>query len=572
MSGPAVARPGRAFIDLHCHTRGSFNSLSDPGAVMRAAQSRGLTHLAITDHDRIDEALRARDAAPAELTIIVGSEVKTADGDLICLFLERPIAPGLPAAEAIAAARDQGGLVGIPHPFDRFRGSLLQRPAPRRPRRPGRLGRGLECPGHRPRWQRTGRRVRAPSSLAHGGRVRCSHDARDRRRVYGRRRRPVDAGRPPDGAVVRRHRPRSGILCRTGDHPAGQARPTRTRQRTGATGHRPTPRARGWSDDRRPDATLRPPTSSASRELERPRVGSEQSDGAADDQVTADQLSLGRRLRQPRTIISIVLPLVLLVLFARALPGFKVGDILGYVAAANKTAPLCGVPRLLPRLPAARPALGDPDPGDRLPAQGPRLDRDHPHLVAGQLPRAGQARRRLPGVPAQDQQPGLPEPDVRDRLHRADPRPVRDRRARPAVRVLSFRKGLPAEVQVVFAIGLIVVIVLAVGLLSMRNFGRRIIVRLPLPHQRGRAVRPVRGGRLLGDHRAAALPGLVVITGLIWTTEALRLYLVILALGFSDIQLGPAARSSSRSPARCSPPCPSRLRGSGWSRSGSSAS
>lgn len=116
---------GRAFIDLHCHTRGSFDSLTDPAAAMRAARSRGLTHLAITDHDRIDEALRARDSAPPGLTVIVGSEVKTADGDLICLFLERPIEPGLPAAEAIAAARDQGGLVGIPHPFDRFRGSLL---------------------------------------------------------------------------------------------------------------------------------------------------------------------------------------------------------------------------------------------------------------------------------------------------------------------------------------------------------------------------------------------------------------------------------------------------------------
>ena len=95
---------------------------------MRAAHSRGLTHLAITDHDRVDVALRARDRAPAGLTIIVGSEVKTRDGDLICLFLERPIAPGLPAAEAVAAAREQGGLVGIPHPFDRFRGSLLNDP------------------------------------------------------------------------------------------------------------------------------------------------------------------------------------------------------------------------------------------------------------------------------------------------------------------------------------------------------------------------------------------------------------------------------------------------------------
>ncbi len=123
--GPPIPLRARAFIDLHCHTRGSFDSLTDPAAAMRAARSRGLTHLAITDHDRIDVALRARDSAPDGLTVIVGSEVKTADGDLICLFLERPIEPGLPAAEAIAAARDQGGVVGIPHPFDRFRGSLL---------------------------------------------------------------------------------------------------------------------------------------------------------------------------------------------------------------------------------------------------------------------------------------------------------------------------------------------------------------------------------------------------------------------------------------------------------------
>jgi predicted metal-dependent phosphoesterase TrpH len=127
-AGPPTPLSPRAFVDLHCHTRGSFDSLSDPAAVARAARSRGLTHLAITDHDRIDEALRARDRAPAGLTIIVGSEVRTREGDLICLFLERPIPPGLPAAAAIAAVRDQGGLIGIPHPFDRYRSSLLNDP------------------------------------------------------------------------------------------------------------------------------------------------------------------------------------------------------------------------------------------------------------------------------------------------------------------------------------------------------------------------------------------------------------------------------------------------------------
>jgi predicted metal-dependent phosphoesterase TrpH len=113
------------FIDLHCHTSASFDSLSDPVKVARAAAARGLTHLIVTDHDRIDGALRARDAAPDGLTVIVGEEVRTADGDLIAAFLQSPVAPGASAADTVAAVRDQGGLVGIPHPFDRFRGSLL---------------------------------------------------------------------------------------------------------------------------------------------------------------------------------------------------------------------------------------------------------------------------------------------------------------------------------------------------------------------------------------------------------------------------------------------------------------
>lgn len=116
----------RAFVDLHCHTNASFDSLSDPVKVARAARLRGLTHLAITDHDTIDGALRARDAAPDGLRIIVGEEVKTAAGDLICLFLERAIPPGLSVADTVAAAREQGGLVGIPHPFDGHRSSLLK--------------------------------------------------------------------------------------------------------------------------------------------------------------------------------------------------------------------------------------------------------------------------------------------------------------------------------------------------------------------------------------------------------------------------------------------------------------
>lgn len=122
MDGTEPIGVGRAFIDLHCHTRASFDSLSDPRKVAAAAAARGLSHLVITDHDRIDGALEARASAPPDLDVIVGEEIKAREGDLIAAFLREAVPPGLSAREAIAAVREQGGLVGVPHPFDRFRG------------------------------------------------------------------------------------------------------------------------------------------------------------------------------------------------------------------------------------------------------------------------------------------------------------------------------------------------------------------------------------------------------------------------------------------------------------------
>jgi predicted metal-dependent phosphoesterase TrpH len=124
----ATGRRSRAFVDLHVHTSASFDSLATPRSVVRAAANRGLTHLAITDHDRLEGALEAREIAARDapgLTVIIGQEIRTRDGDLIGVFLDQPIPSGLDPIEAIEAVRAQGGLVGIPHPFDRFRGSLL---------------------------------------------------------------------------------------------------------------------------------------------------------------------------------------------------------------------------------------------------------------------------------------------------------------------------------------------------------------------------------------------------------------------------------------------------------------
>jgi hypothetical protein len=115
--------PERSFLDLHCHSSASFDSLASPARLVAKARRIGLTHLAITDHERIDGALRARDLAPDDIAIIVGEEVRSTEGDLIGLFLERAVPPGMSAAETAAAIHEQGGIVGLPHPFDRFRSS-----------------------------------------------------------------------------------------------------------------------------------------------------------------------------------------------------------------------------------------------------------------------------------------------------------------------------------------------------------------------------------------------------------------------------------------------------------------
>ncbi len=102
----------------------------------------------------------------------------------------------------------------------------------------------------------------------------------------------------------------------------------------------------------------------------------------------------------------------------------------------------------------------------------------------------------------------------------------------------SFRDGLPPAIQVVFAIALVVMAALAIGLFTLRNFGRRIIVALRfLPHQvlelYDRFEEGVFGA--LGMHQ---LPILAVITGAIWMTESLRLFFVVQALGFENVSLG----------------------------------
>jgi predicted metal-dependent phosphoesterase TrpH len=110
-------------VDLHMHTDHSPDCATPVEVLLETARDRGLGAIAITDHNEVSGALEARRIAEDmdDIKVIVAEEVKTAEqGEVIGLFLEEKIPKGMTMAETIAAIRSQGGLVYVPHPFDRF--------------------------------------------------------------------------------------------------------------------------------------------------------------------------------------------------------------------------------------------------------------------------------------------------------------------------------------------------------------------------------------------------------------------------------------------------------------------
>jgi predicted metal-dependent phosphoesterase TrpH len=109
--------------DLHMHTDHSNDCATPVEVLLETAKDRGMGAIAVTDHNEISGALAAREAADRDggIKVIVGEEVKTAEqGEVIGLFLEEKIDRGMTMAETVAEIRRQGGLVYVPHPFDRL--------------------------------------------------------------------------------------------------------------------------------------------------------------------------------------------------------------------------------------------------------------------------------------------------------------------------------------------------------------------------------------------------------------------------------------------------------------------
>jgi predicted metal-dependent phosphoesterase TrpH/glycosyltransferase involved in cell wall biosynthesis len=108
--------------DLHMHTSWSHDCSIEVPELLDQAEAEGLGAIAVTDHNVFGGALAAVEAArDRDLVVIPGEEVKTdGQGEVIGLFLEREIPRGLSFADTLAAIREQGGIVYLPHPFDRM--------------------------------------------------------------------------------------------------------------------------------------------------------------------------------------------------------------------------------------------------------------------------------------------------------------------------------------------------------------------------------------------------------------------------------------------------------------------
>lgn len=119
----SAAMPDLMKIDLHCHSEASHDCRTPLQTMIDRCHRAGIHVQAITDHNQIwgAQALQAMTKDDPTLTIIVGEEISTREGEIIGLFLSEKIPARLPADETIERIKAQGGLVLIPHGFDPFK-------------------------------------------------------------------------------------------------------------------------------------------------------------------------------------------------------------------------------------------------------------------------------------------------------------------------------------------------------------------------------------------------------------------------------------------------------------------
>lgn len=112
-------------FDLHTHSFHSKDACDPPERLIEAAIAKGLSGIAITDHDTcLAHTESGGVKAPEGFLVVPGVEVSTAEGHLLCLGATLPKMKGRPAREVAQAIHDAGGLAVPAHPFDKWRAGI----------------------------------------------------------------------------------------------------------------------------------------------------------------------------------------------------------------------------------------------------------------------------------------------------------------------------------------------------------------------------------------------------------------------------------------------------------------
>ncbi|MBX3063655.1 MAG: PHP domain-containing protein [Anaerolineae bacterium] len=114
-------------VELHSHTEYSRDCLTSLQSLIDTCRRKGIDRIAITDHNTAAGALKLQQMAPD--LIIVGEEIMTTEGELLCFFMQETIPAMLTPAETIKRLRDQGAVISVSHPFDRLRKGAWEKSA-----------------------------------------------------------------------------------------------------------------------------------------------------------------------------------------------------------------------------------------------------------------------------------------------------------------------------------------------------------------------------------------------------------------------------------------------------------
>lgn len=110
--------------DLHIHSKYSSDGVLEPEKIIEVAKKRGLDGIAVTDHDTIRGGLETKKYETKDFRVIIGSEIMTERGEITGLFLSKEI-KSRDVEGVISEIKAQGGIVVIPHPFDKLRRSAF---------------------------------------------------------------------------------------------------------------------------------------------------------------------------------------------------------------------------------------------------------------------------------------------------------------------------------------------------------------------------------------------------------------------------------------------------------------